>query len=171
MPPMLWRLWPWASKRVFRWPMPVPALERLRPEDKRGQVIEWHGATILNDCYNSNPEALKSMIATLAGMPAQRRILVAGEMLELGQESEALHVPRGRRRSGRHQHRRGRPGLARTIVDAAQKAGVEAIFVDSAEAAGAWLRENCSPGDAVLLKASRGVRLERALDSLRDPAE
>ena len=60
------------------------AAAKLRPSDKRGEVLHIGDATVINDCYNSNPEALKSMIATLAAMPAKRRILVAGEMLELG---------------------------------------------------------------------------------------
>ena len=64
----------------------VKALESLTAGDKRGEVIEIGGATILNDCYNSNPEALRSMIRTLAGRPARRRILVAGEMLEQGEQ-------------------------------------------------------------------------------------
>lgn len=146
------------------------ALEQLRPEDKRGQVLGWRGATILNDAYNSNPEALRSMIATLAGMPAERRILVAGEMLELGREAAALHAACGTAAAQAHiDIVLGVRGLARHLVEAAQKAGVEAIFVESAEAAGAWLGENLRPGDAVLLKASRGVRLERALDSLQLP--
>jgi len=148
------------------------ALEQLRPEDKRGQTLEWHGATILNDAYNSNPEALKSMIATLAGMPAQRRILVAGEMLELGPESEALHAACGAAAAQAGiDVIVGVRGLARPLVEAAQNAGAQALFLDSAEAAGAWLRENLRPGDAVLLKASRGVRLEKALDALRDPGK
>src|SRR5580698_2507622 len=69
----------------------VAALSSLTAGDKRGQVIEIDGATILNDSYNSNPEALRSMIRTLAARPAQRRILVAGEMLELGNYGPALH--------------------------------------------------------------------------------
>ncbi|HEX3985141.1 MAG TPA: UDP-N-acetylmuramoyl-tripeptide--D-alanyl-D-alanine ligase [Acidobacteriaceae bacterium] len=145
------------------------ALEELRPDEKRGQTLEWHGATLLNDAYNSNPEALKSMIATLAGMPAKRRILVAGEMLELGREAEALHAACGTAaaRAG-IAIVLGVRGLAQHIVEAAQRAGAESLFLQSAEAAGAWLRQNLRPGDAVLLKGSRGVRLEKALDALRD---
>jgi NAD(P)-dependent dehydrogenase (short-subunit alcohol dehydrogenase family) len=59
-------------------------------------LIEIGGATILNDCYNSNPEALRSMIRTLGGRPAGRRILVAGEMLEQGEQGPALHAACGR---------------------------------------------------------------------------
>ena len=74
----------------------VAALESLEPGDKRGQIIEIKGATILNDSYNSNPEALRSMIRTLAARPAQRRILVAGEMLEQGEHGPALHIACGK---------------------------------------------------------------------------
>lgn len=144
------------------------ALETLRPEEKRGQVLTIRGATLINDAYNSNPEALKSMIRTLAGMPAQRRIVVAGEMLELGREAEALHAACGKAAPlGGIQIVIGVRGNARHIVDAAKQNGAEAFFVETPEAAGKWLVENLRPGDAVLLKGSRGVRLERALEALQ----
>jgi UDP-N-acetylmuramoyl-tripeptide--D-alanyl-D-alanine ligase len=81
----------------------VKALESLTAGDKRGEVIEIGGATILNDSYNSNPEALRSMIRTLAARPAKRRrILVAGEMLEHGRtRPSAARRLRTRRRRGR----------------------------------------------------------------------
>jgi UDP-N-acetylmuramoyl-tripeptide--D-alanyl-D-alanine ligase len=143
------------------------ALGGLQPEDKRGQVLTVRGATIINDAYNSNPEALKSMIAMLAGMPARRKILVAGEMLELGPEAEALHAACGvaAAKAG-IELVIGVRGKARQIADAAHEGGVEALFLETPEAAGEWLREHLESGDAVLLKGSRGVRLERALDGL-----
>lgn len=58
-------------------------------------------------------------------------------------------------------------GLARGLADAARGAGAEAYFFDSPAEAGAWMREGLRADDAVLLKASRGVRLETALDALR----
>ncbi len=67
------------------------SLASLSAGDKRGQLIDYAGATIINDCYNSNPKALDSMVRSLAQMPAQRRIVVAGEMLELGPSGEAMH--------------------------------------------------------------------------------
>ena len=145
------------------------ALAGLRPDDKRGEVVTARGATIINDSYNSNPEALKSMIATLAATPAQRRILVAGEMLELGPEAAALHAACGKEASlAGIDIVIGVRGNARRLVEAASKWGVEALLVETPEEAGAWLREHLRPGDAVLLKASRGVRLERALPLLSD---
>ncbi len=107
------------------------------------------------------------MIATLAGMPATRRILVAGEMLELGKESPALHAACGKAAAEAGINLViGVRGAAASLVDAARKAKVDAIFLLSPDQAGEWLRANLRDGDAALLKASRGVRLERALQIL-----
>jgi UDP-N-acetylmuramoyl-tripeptide--D-alanyl-D-alanine ligase len=149
----------------------VAAVETLTAGKKRGEVRQIRGATVIDDCYNSNPEALKSMIATLASMPLPkvggRRILVAGEMLELGRESSELH-----RSCGEFAAQKGIDivvgvrGKALHIVEGAKAAGAEAIFLETPEAAGEWLRRELREGDAVLLKASRGVRLELALAAL-----
>src|SRR5579864_5382765 len=69
----------------------VEALTTLAPPDKRGQVLQLGNITVVNDCYNSNPKALQAMVDALAGMQAGRRIVVAGEMLELGPAGEQLH--------------------------------------------------------------------------------
>jgi UDP-N-acetylmuramoyl-tripeptide--D-alanyl-D-alanine ligase len=140
------------------------AIASLKPEDKRGELIEWHGATIINDCYNSNPEALQSMIGTLAAVPAARRILVAGEMLELGRRARQLHRECGQAAAAAGiDVVIGVRGLAQEIVAGADGAGTTAIFVETPQAAGEWLKQNLKTGDAVLLKGSRGVRLEQAL--------
>ena len=146
----------------------IAAIASLTAGDKRGQVIEIAGATILNDSYNSNPEALRSMIRTLAARPATgRRILVAGEMLELGEHGPALHIDCGRAAA--------EAGLdlvvavqgnAEHLATAACAGGVPAVFLRDADAAGQWLVENLRPGDVVLVKGSRGVHLERAIESL-----
>jgi UDP-N-acetylmuramoyl-tripeptide--D-alanyl-D-alanine ligase len=142
----------------------VVAVETLTAGKKRGEVRQIRGATVIDDCYNSNPEALKSMIATLASIPAKRRILVAGEMLELGRDSPQLH-----RSCGEFAGQKGIDvvagvrGKALHLVDGAEAAGAKAMFLESPEVAGEWLRTELRVGDAVLLKASRGVQLERAL--------
>jgi UDP-N-acetylmuramoyl-tripeptide--D-alanyl-D-alanine ligase len=144
------------------------AAGRLRPPDKRGEVLRIADATVINDCYNSNPEALKSMISTLATMPAKRRILVAGEMLELGPESISLH-----RECGRVAAEAGIDlvvgvrGNAQHLVEGAREAGALAIFLPLPRDAGEWLKAELRPGDAALLKASRGVGLEQALRVLQ----
>jgi UDP-N-acetylmuramoyl-tripeptide--D-alanyl-D-alanine ligase len=145
------------------------ALSNIAPPDKRGQVLHLNGATIINDCYNSNPRALEAMIDTLASMKAERRILVVGEMLELGPTAEALH-----RECGKHAAEKkidmviGVRGMARAVAEAACGSGTQAQFVETPEQAGEWLTRNLRKGDAVLLKASRGVKLERALEMLQE---
>jgi UDP-N-acetylmuramoyl-tripeptide--D-alanyl-D-alanine ligase len=105
------------------------------------------------------------MVDALSGMKAARRIVVAGEMLELGPAGEELH-----RESGRHIGEKkidallGVRGLARELVAGAQQSGTRAEFVATPEEAGDWLARETRDGDVVLLKASRGVKLEKALD-------
>jgi UDP-N-acetylmuramoyl-tripeptide--D-alanyl-D-alanine ligase len=136
----------------------------LRPPDKRGEILHIGGATLINDCYNSNPEALKSMIRTLASMPAKRRILIAGEMLELGNEAVALHQQAGKAAAASGIDMViGVRGNAKFLAQAAREGGTAALFVATPQEAGEWLKTEVKEGDAVLLKASRGVGLEKAL--------
>ena len=148
------------------------ALGQLTAGDKRGQILEINGATILNDSYNSNPEALRSMIRTLAARPARRRILVAGEMLELGSHGQALHAACGRAAAEAGLDLvAGVQGNAVHLAAAACTLGVGSLFLPNAEAAGRWLQQTLRPGDVVLVKGSRGVHLERAIEALKEIAD
>jgi UDP-N-acetylmuramoyl-tripeptide--D-alanyl-D-alanine ligase len=144
----------------------VAALATLAPPDKRGQVLQLGNITVINDCYNSNPKALKAMVDALAAMKAGRRIVVAGEMLELGPTGEAMH-----RAAGQHVAEKkinvlvGVRGLAQAMVEGARQAGTRSEFVVTPEEAGEWLARETRDGDVVLLKASRGVKLEKALET------
>ncbi|HEX3966817.1 MAG TPA: UDP-N-acetylmuramoyl-tripeptide--D-alanyl-D-alanine ligase [Edaphobacter sp.] len=145
------------------------AVGEMRAGDKRGEVLAWRGATLINDCYNSNPTALNAMVDALMAIPGERHIVVAGEMLELGPEAEALHATCGRRMAERAvDFVLGVRGVSEAIVSAAKDAGVEGIFAATPEEAGGWLVANVRAGDVVLLKASRGVRLERALTMISE---
>jgi UDP-N-acetylmuramoyl-tripeptide--D-alanyl-D-alanine ligase len=145
----------------------IVALETLTAGDKRGEVLEVKGATIINDCYNSNPEALRSMIRTLAARPAKRRTLIAGEMLEQGMHGPALHAEAGRAAvEAGLDLVVGVQGNAEHLAAAACKGGVASLFLPDAEAAGRWLKLNLRKGDVVLVKGSRGVHLERVIEAL-----
>jgi UDP-N-acetylmuramoyl-tripeptide--D-alanyl-D-alanine ligase len=143
------------------------AVRTLATGRMRGERQEKHGAVLLNDCYNSNPEAARAMLDVLRETPAERRVAVLGEMLELGSASEELH-----RGVGRYAVERGMDivvgirGDARYIVDEARRAGVAAHFFDDSAAAGDFVRELIQPGDAILFKGSRGVQVERALEKV-----
>ena len=144
----------------------VASLATLKPADKRGQVVQLGNIRVINDCYNSNPKALDAMVDALAAMPAQRRIVVAGEMLELGPAGPEMHAAAGRHIAATNVDVvLGVRGLAQHLVDAAKAAGKCAEFVASADGAGEWLAREARDGDVVLLKASRGVKLEKALET------
>ncbi len=134
----------------------------------RGERTLHQGIVVWNDCYNSNPEAAQSMLDVLRETPAARRIAVLGEMLELGQASDELHrqVGRyaGRSAAGRVDLLIGVRGAARAMVEAAAQAGVEAQFFEDPAEAGDRARHVARPGDAVLFKGSRGVKVEKALE-------
>jgi len=140
----------------------------LAAPSMRGQRLMHDGVLILNDCYNSNPDAARVMIDVLRETPAKRRIAVLGEMLELGRWSESLH-----RDVGSYVAKSGIDvlvgirGEACHLVDAARRAGLAvdaAFFFPDAGAAGEHLRRIARPGDVILLKGSRGTRVEHALE-------
>jgi UDP-N-acetylmuramoyl-tripeptide--D-alanyl-D-alanine ligase len=146
------------------------AVRTLEPAAMRGERFTRGGVTILNDCYNSNPEAVRSMLDVLRAYPARRRIAVLGEMLELGPWSEPLH-----RGVGSYAAECGVDalvgirGAARQMIDEAVRSGLPAgaaVFFDEPGSAGEFLRGFVRPGDAVLFKGSRGTRVERALEKL-----
>jgi UDP-N-acetylmuramoyl-tripeptide--D-alanyl-D-alanine ligase len=143
----------------------VAALASLVPADKRGQVVKLGNITIINDCYNCNPKALEAMVDALAAMPAKRRIVVVGAMLELGPAGDDLHRQAGEQIAAKKiDLLLGVRGQAKQMVEAARQAGMQAEFVATPEEAGEWLARETRDGDVVLLKASRGVKLERALE-------
>jgi UDP-N-acetylmuramoyl-tripeptide--D-alanyl-D-alanine ligase len=109
------------------------------------------------------------MIRTLAARPASgRRILVAGEMLEMGEHGPALHVACGRAAAeARLDLVIAVQGNAEHLATAACAGGVPAVFLRDAETAGQWLAQNLRAGDVVLVKGSRGVHLERAIEALQ----
>ncbi|MBK6314239.1 MAG: UDP-N-acetylmuramoyl-tripeptide--D-alanyl-D-alanine ligase [Blastocatellia bacterium] len=149
----------------------VDALADAEPSTMRGQVVRLaNGVTILDDSYNSSPKAFEAMVTALSGIAdAKRRIVVAGEMLELGAESSEMHAACGRVVAAAGINLlAGVRGDARTLVDAARDAGMgdRAVFVDTPEGAAEWLAAELRDGDVVLVKGSRGVATDRVVAAL-----
>jgi UDP-N-acetylmuramoyl-tripeptide--D-alanyl-D-alanine ligase len=145
------------------------AARSLEAGNMRGQRIDKDGITILNDCYNANPEAVRSMVDVLRATPARRRLAVLGEMLELGPLAEPLHREIGSYVAGRGiDVLIGIRGASRHMVDEAVRAGMSgaAYFFEDPQAAGDFLRREAREGDAVLFKGSRGVAVEKAMERL-----
>jgi UDP-N-acetylmuramoyl-tripeptide--D-alanyl-D-alanine ligase len=134
----------------------------------RGRRLVHDEVVILDDCYNSNPDAARVMIDVLRETPAKRRIAVLGEMLELGRWSESLHRDVGRYAAASGiDVLLGIRGEASHLVDAARNAGLSqhaALFFADAPEAGEHLRRIARPGDVILFKGSRGTHVEHALE-------
>ncbi len=148
-------------------------LPHLSPGEMRGRLLRFsNGMALINDSYNSNPVALRAMIELLAGTPGyRRRILAAGEMLELGPESAMLHREAGRQAASQKlDWVLGVQGHAAGLVQGAVEAGLPAEcsrFAASSSDAAAFLLELLRPGDLLLVKGSRGARMERIVEALR----
>jgi UDP-N-acetylmuramoyl-tripeptide--D-alanyl-D-alanine ligase len=161
-----------AVARVFEIPP-----ERLRDAVRsftigkmRGERLEHRGIIVWNDCYNSNPAAVRAMLEVLRATPARRHIAVLGEMLELGAAAESLHRQAGRCAAAAGLDMLiGVRGAARWIVEEAVRAGMPpeaAHFFEDPTEAGEFIRQLAAPGDAILFKGSRGVEIERAMEKL-----
>lgn len=152
------------------------ALQTVAPPAQRGEVLHFAaGFTVINDSYNSNPAALLSMVDTLidGGHSAQRKIVVAGEMLELGDDETEIHRETGAKIAQRNiDVLYGVRGLARNLVEGANENGLSQtkFFADSNEA-GEFLAGEIRAGDLVLIKGSRGVRTERVIEKILEKHE
>jgi UDP-N-acetylmuramoyl-tripeptide--D-alanyl-D-alanine ligase len=142
----------------------------LRPARHRGEVVRLgEGVTLLDDCYNSSPEALEAAVVALALLPGRRRVAVLGDMLELGPAGPMLHHAAGQSLAGRVDVVVGVGALASEIVEGAREAGVPVASLHhfpAAQDAAAAVGDLVRPGDAVLVKGSRGVRLEAVVDAI-----
>lgn len=150
------------------------SLSSVVPPKMRGEVLDFAaGFTVVDDSYNSNPRSLLSMVRTLSETEAgaRRRIVVAGEMLELGPESLEMH-----RDAGREIARLGIDvlwgvrGHASAMVEGALEAGMSrdaTRFFESSEDAASALIDEIGEGDLALVKGSRGVRTDKVVSELR----
>jgi UDP-N-acetylmuramoyl-tripeptide--D-alanyl-D-alanine ligase len=153
-------------------------LARFRPAIMRSQVESLGAFRIINDCYNANPASMKAAIDLLATLGGPRTIAVLGDMLELGPRSSDFHREVGAHVASRRVSVLVACGaLGKGFADGAREAGMHADFVietpDALHAA-RLMRSMLRPGDVVLIKGSRGMRMEQVVDMLKDrlsPAE
>jgi UDP-N-acetylmuramoyl-tripeptide--D-alanyl-D-alanine ligase len=148
-------------------------LRNIKVGEMRGRLLQFAaGFALINDSYNSNPVALAAMVDLLTKTGNyRRRILAAGEMLELGPESPNLHREAGRyAASQRLDCVVAVQGNAAEIVNGAVETGMpssQAHFFADSSAAAAFLVDFVRPADLVLVKGSRGVKMERVVEALR----
>ena len=149
------------------------ALDTARPPRMRGEVLDFAaGFAVVDDSYNSNPRSLVNMVRTITepGVNARRRIVVAGEMLELGPDELALHRQVGREIAAAGIDLVwGVRGLAAAIVEGASEAGTTATrYFESSDEAARALVDEIREGDLVLVKGSRGVATDKIVAAIRE---
>jgi UDP-N-acetylmuramoyl-tripeptide--D-alanyl-D-alanine ligase len=145
-------------------------LADCQPAKMRLQFWEANGVRVLDDAYNANADSMLAALETLCALPLQgRRVAVLGDMNELGSHSEAAHAEIGRRAAGLGIGQLFAIGkMAPATARAARAAGLTRVmeFAD-VDAAVQAVKGFLKPGDVVLLKASRAVRLERIAETLK----
>jgi len=143
------------------------AVSNLQPLAGRGQIRSQEGFIIIDETYNSNPEALKKTLLWIDREYRQKKIAVLGDMLELGEGESVFHQQLGRFFADLHFDRLLTVGRrAAKIAAAAGKAGFPAGRIqcfDQAVEAGKYLRAELQPEAVVLFKGSRGMALEKAI--------
>ncbi|MFN7928365.1 MAG: UDP-N-acetylmuramoyl-tripeptide--D-alanyl-D-alanine ligase [Blastocatellia bacterium] len=146
-------------------------LNTAMPSKMRGELIQFaNGVTVIDDSYNSNPPALLQAVQAMAQAKGYaRRIVIAGEMLELGEQGAAMHRQCGQDIATAGIERLfGLRGLAGELVAGANEIGsCHATFCATPEEAAEQLLNELQPGDLVLVKGSRGVRTERVVERLK----
>ena len=144
-------------------------IREIRPAYHRGVVVPWRGATIYDDTYNSNPYAVSRAIELLRQADARRRIAVIGDMLELGEKELDFHRDAGRAIPSDVDVVIGVGPRSKALLDGAREAGFSddrLHHFDDAQSAGEFLKTLMQPGDLVLVKASRGIGLDRIITML-----
>ncbi|MEX5218187.1 MAG: UDP-N-acetylmuramoyl-tripeptide--D-alanyl-D-alanine ligase [Nitrospira sp.] len=146
-------------------------LGRFRPAAMRSQILRCHGLRVINDCYNANPASMQAAIRLLAQLGSGKRtIAVLGDMLELGSDAKQLHRTVGVLLAEQGVTQLISCGvLGRELAQGARSAGMAAdriIEVPDAAAAGDTLKAMVRQGDVVLVKASRGMRMEQVVEAL-----
>jgi UDP-N-acetylmuramoyl-tripeptide--D-alanyl-D-alanine ligase len=145
-------------------------IREVKPAYHRGVIVPWRGATIYDDSYNSNPYALSRALVLLRQADVQgRRIAVIGDMLELGERELEYHYEAGREIPLDVDFVVGVGRRSQSLLDGARHAGFtedRLHHFDDAESAAAFLESFARPGDLVLIKASRGIGLDRVVTQL-----
>ena len=145
------------------------ALSNYEATGMRQHVVKKAGLTVVEDCYNASPDSMKASLAMFSAFDAGsgKKYALLGDMLELGSISEEAHRQVGRWAA--EAHLAGLVTLgpeSRAMAEEAEKAGLAAVHCDTPAAALAALKGLLKPGDALLAKASRGMKLENILKAL-----
>ena len=142
----------------------IAGLADFQQTGMRQKVVHSKGVDVIEDCYNANPDSMKAALTMFKEYPAKKRYALLGDMLELGEISPSAHEEAGRQAAA--------AGLellvcygeeAKRTAKSAADAGIKAVHAATYREAADLLLAAMQPGDALLVKASRGMALEKAL--------
>ena len=144
------------------------ALADYTPAGQRQKLVDFKGATVIEDCYNASPDSMRAALLTLSSLPATgKKIAVLGDMLELGPISVAMHERVGEVAAEEDiscVYTFGDRG-ALISAEAAENGVLETGHFTDKGALARQLKRVVRPGDAVLFKASRGMKFEEIISS------
>jgi UDP-N-acetylmuramoyl-tripeptide--D-alanyl-D-alanine ligase len=137
------------------------AIEEYTPKNNRSQIVYQNGNTIILDAYNANPSSMEAALESFELMEARQKVAILGDMLELGSESLKEHVAILRKAHKMQFH-------ALVVVgrefEAAAPGQLGALHFPNADAARSWYRQQNFTDTMLLIKGSRGIKLETILD-------
>lgn len=144
-------------------------LDAFVPSGNRMDIFTFGEIKVINDSYNANPDAMRATLDVLAilGRDYKRKIAILGDMLEMGEYGPAAHLEVGRYARDKADILIGVGQLGQEICRGYENAG-QVYQVSDALAAGACLKEIVQPEDIILIKASRGIGLERVIDFIKE---
>ncbi len=145
-------------------------IEKMQPYPQRGVLWELGSLHVYDDSYNSNPKAVELALRIIEESRGyKRKIAILGDMLELGSEEAKFHEIVGMQAASHHVDLLMTVGpLSRYMAAAAKKKGIpEVIVTEDSEEAGKKAFHVVKPGDLVLVKGSRGMKMETVIESLR----
>ncbi len=149
-------------------------LENCKLLSQRHEILQRDSMTFINDAYNANPSSMREALATLAEYPSQKRkVFVIGDMLELGDLSDAAHTRLGGEIAAQSIDLLvAVGGQTKLTAKAARDGGMKAdciVAFDTREEASEFLSKNTRPGDCLLFKGSRGSGMEQVMQKLIQP--
>ena len=146
------------------------ALSTYVPAGMRQRSVEVGGITSIEDCYNASPDSMSAALKTLANTKANKKIAVLGDMLELGDFSKQAHEDVGKMvADNKIDYLLAYGNDAKYIVESAKALGMEnAFYFDDKNELSNKLLDIASKGDAVIFKASRGMKLEDVINTVYD---
>lgn len=141
------------------------ALSNYQTTGMRQNIVHKAGVTVIEDCYNASPDSMRAALGVLKNQPAERRVALLGDMLELGSVSEKAH-----RQVGEWAAEAGVDlliaygPLSAAMAQAAAEKGVTTLHCETEQDVVGYVRQNVHAGDALLAKASHAMKLDQVLE-------